>query len=209
MPTPTEEAQRLIAEARLNQGEIAAELSKALKRRVKSYTISRIVTGERQPKADELDALRAILDPKAAPALTVPRALKLTDSPELIPLFGTVAGPSPVLRLGEGNVVGVVPVHPAQKGAHEPFAFIVPDDRLADRLLRGEIGFALRNRWPQHGQMCLVEMTGGETFPYIYDRQDDQTLFLRVKKPKEEGRTLPLRDVAGIHVIVGATFSFA
>lgn len=211
MPTPKDEAARLIAASGLNQTELAAELTNRLKRTVKSYTVSRIVSGDRQPKADELDALRAIAgEPRAERGATQPsiaaRVPRLTESAEVIPLYGAAAGPGGSLRLGEANLLGSVPVHPAQKGANEPFAFVVPDNRLADRLLKGEVAFALKHRQPFHGQMCLVEMKDGGALPYIYDREDDHTLFVRVKSPKVQELRVALKDVTAIHVIVGATF---
>lgn len=105
--------------------------------------------------------------------------------------------------------MGVVPIHPAQRGSHEPISFVVPDNRLADRLLRGETGYALRNRFPLQGQMCLVEHTDGSTLPYIFEREDERTYYLKVKKPDEKTITLAKDQALAVHVIVGATFGFA
>lgn len=188
-------------------------LTAALKRPVKHYTVSRISTGERPPKADELDALRELLGTTdgrpLTPSTIAPRAPKLTNDPQLIPLYGLAGSAPQTLRLGEGHIVGVVPVHPAQRGSHEPFAFIVPDNRLADRLLRGETAYALRNRPPLEGQMVAVEMASGEVLPHIFVREDERTYYLKVKKPEEKGVTIPRDQVIALHVIVGATYGFA
>lgn len=206
MESSSEEAQRLIATSGRTQIEVAEALTRHLGRTLKHYTISRISSGERAPKADELDGLRTLYGQSADLQPPVSRVPRLTESPEMIPLYAATGGPRGNLRLGEDNIVGVTPIHPAQRGASEPFSFIVPDNRLANRLCRGETAHALRNRPPFPGQMCLVELSGGDAAAYIYDREDERTLFVRVLKPKEAPVSIPLVQVKAVHVIVAVTF---
>jgi hypothetical protein len=207
MPKPNDEAKRLIAAWDGEQRALAEALTNLLKRPVRPYTLSKILNDSRTVKADELDALRQLIGGEGGPreATTIaPRAPRLTDSPELIPLYGAV-GPFSPFRLSEDYIVGQVPIHPAQKGSSLPFSFVAPDDRVAPRICRGEIGYALRNRPPAQGQVCLVETDDG-AFPYFYDREDATTLYLRVRQPREEVVTVSKKQVVGLHVVVGATF---
>lgn len=207
--TPKAEAKRLIAASGLNQGELASLLTKVLGRKVENYTISRMTAGKRDVSADEMDALRAIVAERAGPpgvrepAATFRPAYRLTETAQVVPLYAATGTAG--LRLGEANMIGVVPVHPAQQGARDPFAVVIPDNRLADRLTRGDNAYCVRGRPPLKDQLCLVERTDGSQLAWFYDREDGQTLFVRQNAPKKvEG--IPLREVAAVYLIVGATF---
>lgn len=215
MGSDVDEARRLIAASGFNQTELADQLSQRLKRSIKGYTLSRIVSGERKRvEADIMDGLRGIVAGEETlphnPSERAPHFLhapRLTDTGVMIPLFGAV-GLGADLRLGEGNMVGTVPLHPAQQGAVGPFAFVVPDNRLADRLMRGETAYALRGRHPTPGRMCLVELKEGEAQTWIYDGEDDNTLFLRQLQPTAK-KAIAKRDIMALYPIVGVTFATA
>lgn len=202
-----DEAQRLIAASGRSQGEIAADLSARLGRDIRNHTVSRIASGGREPKADELDALRALYGREGATISAPPATVaRLTGSAETVPLYVVKGGVGGSLRLSEEHMVGVAPIHPSQRGSIEPFAFIMPDDRLADRIQRGDIAYVQRNRPPvNEGEFCLVEFNDGRFEPWCFGHVDEQTLFVSASKGKMK-KTIALRDVVVIHRISGVTF---
>lgn len=214
MPTDQAEASRLIAASGLNQTTLAEELTRRLGRPIKHYMLSRIVAGGRKRvEADVMDALRAIVagEPANSPGgstaqTTFRHPVRLTDTALVVPLFGGAAG-QPGVRLGEEYMVGVVPLHPAQMHAAEPFAFVAPDARLSPRINRGEIVYVLRGRPPSYpSQLCLVEKTGGEAQAWFFEGEDANTLTVSQSNPKRTEH-IPLRDVAAVYLIVGITFA--
>lgn len=197
------EVRRLLAASGRTQEEAAAYLSRRLGRDVRHYHLSRMANGQRRVTADEMDALRELA---AQPTGEVPAAPQLTDTADVIPLFGYANGAGQTLKINEDQRVGVVPIHPAQKGSRSAFAFIVAGDSMSPRLNNGEIGYAIRNRTPFRGQVCVVEMNTGEALVKFYDHQDERTLFLSQLQPKPSELTVPLRDVAAVHAVVGVSF---
>lgn len=214
MPNDQAEASRLIAASGLNQTALASELTRRLGRPIKHYTLSRIVAGERKRvEADVMDALRAIVAGEPATPLGQPLQAspfrhppRLTDTALVVPLFSGAAGQAGV-RLGEEYMVGVVPLHPAQMHAAEPFAFVAPDNRLAPRINRGEVVYVLRGRPPSYpSQLCLVEKRDGEAQPWFFEAEDANTLTVSQSNPKRVEH-LALRDIAAVYLIVGITFA--
>lgn len=193
---------RLIAASGRNQIEVADYLTRRLGRPVQNYAISRYANNQRVP-IDVMDAMREL---EAQPADAPPVAVPLTDTSGVVPLFGYASAAGSVLRINEDQRVGVVPIHPAQQGSRSAFAFIVFGDSLSPRLSHGDLGYAIRGRTPLKGQPCLIELTSGETLVKLFEGQDENTLFARQLEPKK-ALSFPLRDVAAIHAVVGATFS--
>jgi hypothetical protein len=102
-----------------------------------------------------------------------------------VPLFGYANAAGSTLRLNEDQRVGVVPIHPAQRGSRSAFAFLVFGDSLSPRLNHGETGYAVRNKTPVKGQPVLIEMVSGEVLVKIFERVDEHTVFLRPAHAEE------------------------
>ncbi len=197
------EAIDLIKAAERTNAEVAAYLSRRLGRDVQHYHVSRILTGERKVQSDELEGLREIA---ASPASAVQAAPVLTGTDEVQPLFGYANGAGQTLRLNEDAIVAVVPLHPAQMGSRQAYAFICYGDSVSTRLQHGDTGYALRNRPPFKNQLCVVRLKNGEALVKFYDGQDGRTLNLYETFPKRAPVPIALRDVDGLDAVVGSTF---
>lgn len=193
----------MIRASERTNGDVAAYLARRLNREVQHYHISRIISGERRAQADEIEALRELA---GSPASAPPAAPILTGTDEVQPLFGYANGAGQTLRLNEDAVVAVVPLHPAQRGSRNAYAFITFGDSVSTRLHHGDTGYAIRNRTPFRNQLCVVRMTTGEALVKFYDRQDKATLYVYETVPKKAEIPIPLREVEGLDAVVGSTF---
>ncbi len=193
----------MIRASERTNADVAAYLARRLNRDVQHYHVSRILTGERRAQADEIEALRELA---AAPASAPPVAPILTGTDEVQPLFGYANGAGQTLRLNEDAVVAVVPLHPAQRGSRNAYAFICYGDSVSTRLQHGDTGYAIRNRPPFRNQLCVVRLTTGEALVKFYDSQDKQTLHLYETFPKKAAVSVALREVEGLDAVVGSTF---
>jgi hypothetical protein len=201
------EIEQILETVGLTHAQAAEILTTKLGRPMKGYHIGRTIKGERQPAVDEMDALRELLlaqPPQPGPARKVDAPL-LTDTGERVPLYRADHAGDNGLRLTEEFRVGVVPVHPAQRGSKSALAFVMNDETLGDRLRLGDIGYAIRGWPPVPGQPCLVERKDLDAVARIYEGRDGSTLFLSQLKPPKQ-MSMPLRDVAAVHVIVGSAF---
>jgi hypothetical protein len=197
------EVDRLIAESGRTQKEVASYLSTKLKHNYEHYVVSRMAAGERKVASFEMDALRELASQREDVVLTIP---PVNGDSEFVQLFGYIGGGVGGLRLKEENCVGVVPIHPLQKGFKSSFAFTCVGDYLSPRLNHGEIGYAIKNRSPMKGQLCVIEFANGDAQVKFYDGQDDRTVFVSHINPKTQLK-YALRDVVGLHLVVGAAFS--
>lgn len=204
-----EEVEQLLERVGLTHAEAAAILTNKLGRVVKGYHIGRTISGDRQPAVDEMDALRELGaryddggQPSQARRVETPL---LTDTGDRVPLYGADHAGDNALRLTEEFRVGVVPIHPAQRGSKSALAFVMNDETLGDRLRLGDIGYAIRGWRPVVGQPCLVERKDLDAVARIYEGRDGSTLFLSQLKPAKQV-TMPLRDVFAVHAVVGSTF---
>lgn len=204
------EVQRLLRAAGLTQAQAAERLTEAMGKPYEHYHVSRMVNGQRRVTAAEMDALRKMADGVAqsegsgarSEVYLGERVSKPTTLAERVNLFRGAPLGSRSFRLSNEFLAGDAPVHPAQRGHKDAFAFIVQSDRNADRLMQGDVAYAVRHLPPRGGQPCLVETKDSEVTVTIYDRHDDKTLFGRqLRPPKIE--TWPLSEVAGLHAIVG------
>lgn len=194
---------RLVSDSGRNQKETADYLARRTGRDVNNTQVSRWAGGGiKNVPVDIMDAMRELA---AQPASAVPVVPPMTDSDDSVPLFGYANAAGAVLRLNEDQRVGVVPVHPAQRGSRAAFAFIVFGDSLNPRLKHGEVAYAVRGRMPVRGQPCLVEMESGEALVKIFDTMDERTLFVSQLDPKKD-LSFALREVGGIHAVVGVSF---
>ncbi|MFN4296948.1 MAG: hypothetical protein ACK4FB_08900 [Brevundimonas sp.] len=193
----------MIRASERTNAEVAAYLSRRLQRDFQHYQVSRILSGERKVQADELEALRELA---AAPVSSPAATPVLTDTDEVQPLFGYANGAGQTLRLNEDSVVAVVPLHPAQRGSRNAYAFICFGDSVSTRLQHGDTGYALRNRPPFRNQLCVVRLQTGEALVKFYDSQDDRTLHLYETYPKRAPVSVALREVEGLDAVVGSTF---
>lgn len=193
----------MIRASERSNADVAAYLARRLNRDIAHYHVSRILTGERRAQADEIESLRELA---GAPASAPPTAPILTGTDEVQPLFGYANGAGQTLRLNEDAVVGVVPLHPAQRGSRNAYAFICYGDSVSTRLQHGDTGYALRNRPPFRNQLCVVRLTTGEALVKFYDHQDERTLHLYETFPKKAPVTVSLREVEGLDAVVGSTF---
>lgn len=200
------EFSELVARSGRTQAETAAYLTRRLGRDFANYHVSRWASGSTRVPVDVMDAMRELA---AQPVEAPPAVAPMTDSDDVVPLFGYANAAGAVLRLNEDQRVGIVPIHPAQKGSRAAFAFLVFGDSLAPRLNHGEVAYAVRNRLPVKGQPCLIEQKDGTALVKIFDGMDERTLFGLQLEPKKERVTYPLRDIAGIHAVVGLSFGFA
>jgi hypothetical protein len=185
-----------------NQTDTAAYLTRRLGKQIANYQVSRWSSGAVKVPTDVMDAMRELA---AQPAEAAPAVSQLTDTSDVVPLFGYANAAGSTLRLNEDQRVGVVPVHPAQSGSRSAFAFIVFGDSLSPRLNHGDTGYAVRNKPPGKGQPALIEMVSGEVLVKIFDRVDEHTVFLSQLTPKKE-LTVKLQDVRALHAVVGVTF---
>jgi hypothetical protein len=150
-----------------------------------------------------MDAMREMA---AQPAEAPPAISQLTDTSDVVPLFGYANAAGSTLRLNEDQRVGVVPIHPAQRGSRSAFAFLVFGDSLSPRLNHGETGYAVRNKTPVKGQPVLIELVSGEV--WVKDLRTGGRTH-RVPRPAhaQEGPvTCKLQDVRAMHAVVGATY---
>lgn len=199
----TNEFGELVTSSGRNQIETAAWLSRRLGRDIANYQVSRWINGAVKVPLDVMDAMRELA---AQPAAAAPVVTPMSDSDDVVPLFGYANAAGAVLRLNEEQRVGVVPIHPAQRGSRAAFAFIVFGDSMSPRMKHGEIAYAVRNRMPAKGKPCLIEFTSGEAQVKIFESMDDRTLFASQLEPKHQQLTFPLREVAAIHAVVGVSF---
>lgn len=193
----------MIRASERTNADVAAYLARRLGREVAHYHVSRILTGERRAQSDEIEALRELA---GAPASAPPAAPILTGTDEVQPLFGYANGAGQTLRLNEDAIVAVVPLHPAQKGSRNAYAFICYGDSVSTRLQHGDTGYAIRNRPPFRNQLCVVRLATGEALVKFYDHADDRTLHLYETFPKKAPVTVSLREVDGLDAVVGSTF---
>lgn len=206
---PKDEVSRIVQASGLTHGAIAAQLSAALGRTIKPYVIGRIINGERAVAADEMDAMRR-LSPLDGIGETTQRVVpQLTEHSDAVPLYGAAGKAGARLRLSEEFRVGVSPIHPAQRGFRSAFSFIQPDDSLGDLLRKGHIGHVVRDLPPIPGIPCFIELENGDAIARVYLREDANTLFVEVLKPKRAEERLAWRDVKAVHRIVGVTFGSA
>jgi len=196
------EFSELVARSGRTQIENAAYLTRRLGRDVSNVHVSRWANGGVKVPVDAMDAMRELAaQPADSPAVVTP----MTDSDDSVPLFGYANAAGAVLRLNDDQRVGVVPIHPAQRGSRSAFAFIVFGDSLSPRLGHGEIAYAVRGRLPSRGQPFLLEMKSGEVLVKIFESMDERTLFGRQLEPKKD-LSWSLRDIDAIHAVVGVSF---
>jgi hypothetical protein len=197
------EVRDLIKASGQTQAQVADYLTRRLSDTYEHYHVSRIIGGNRKIRSDEMDALRELA--AAAPGIVPPAAPQLEPTTDSIPLFGYANAAGATLRLNEEQRVGVVPIHPAQKGSRGAFAFIVFGDSMSERLNHGDVAYAIRNMAPLKDKPCLIEMKNGEAIVKVFVGMDEHTLFARQLSPKKD-LTFPLRDIAALHRVVGSTF---
>lgn len=198
-----QEVARLVAASRRTQKQIADYLTRRVGRPIQHYHISRMITAARAVRSDEMDALREIAEAPEGSAMAAPQ---LTETSDVVPVYGYANAAGPILRINEDQRLGVVPIHPAQKGSRSAFAFICFGDSVSPRLNHGELGYAIRNRSPFPGQLAVIELTNGDALVKFYGRQDERTLFLTQLQGDKRDLSVPLREVAAIHAVVGSTF---
>ena len=204
MASAQDEAQRLIALSGLTQYEVAAYLSQALGRRIEHWQVSRMTLGKRKIAADEMDALRRMADTPDG----IAEAPAFFQGADQVPLFAAPSIADNLLRLGMPYQVGLAPLHPAQRGSRGAFAFIMPDDTMGERLRPGEVGYAIRNRPPFPSQACLIELKTGECIACLFQSRDANTVMGAQLHPKKTIAT-PVREIEGVHAIVGTSFQGA
>lgn len=194
----------LLAASGRTQEEVANYLTRRTGREYHNYIVSRMASGDRRITAEEMDALRELA---GAPASAPPAAPQLTETGEAVPLFGYANAAGAILRINEDQRVGVVPIHPSQRGSRAAYAFICFGDSVAPRLNHGDVGYAVRNRTPAKGQLCVVRRIDGDAIVKFYEGQDERTLFLMQLSPKTDQKiSIPLREVDGLDAVVGASF---
>jgi hypothetical protein len=206
-PTPArnEEVAAILARRGWTHAQAASYLSERLAREVKAYHIGRTIAGQRSPTVDEMDALRALDAPNPGeypPSINLQR---LTDEGEAIPLFSADPGAGRPLRLREDGRIGVASVHPAQKGYKSVFAIVVTDEVFGERIRIGDIAYGVKNKVPAQGQPCLVARGEMGCVLGYFDTRDAQTVIVR-QGPRGSTVSVPMRDVTGLHTIVGVTF---
>lgn len=202
-----EEVEAILERAGMTHADAAAYLSERLGREVKHYHVGRTISGERQPVVDEMDALRELgrrfegqpIPPRAGAAPL------LTDAGDRIPLYGPDLAGGQSIRLTEEFRIGVVPIHPAQRGSKSALAFVMQEETLGDRLRMGDIGYAIRGWPPVEGQPCLVERHDLDALVKIYEGTDSSTLFLSQLKPAKK-LSVPRREIYAVHAVVGTTY---
>jgi hypothetical protein len=198
----TKEFEELLAASQRSQVDVAAYLSRRLRENVPNYQVSRWASGRTKVTVAVMDAMRELV---AQPADAAAEIAALTETADVVPLFGYANAAGSVLRLNEDQRVGVVPIHPAQRGSRSALAFIVFGDSLSPMLNHGDVGYAIRGRTPRKGQPCLIELTSGETMVKLFAGTDERTLFVEQLTPKKE-ITFPLRELQALHAVVGVTF---
>lgn len=166
--------------------------------------ISRWKSGATAVPARYMDAMRELAD---QPADAPPAAVQLTATSEVVPLFGYANAAGAVLRLNEDQRVGVVPIHPSQRGSKAAFAFIVFGDSLSPRLRHGDVGYAIMGRMPNPGEPCVIQLKAGDVLVKIFDSADDRTLFGSQLNPPKTLTWSLANEVEHVHAVVGVTFA--
>ena len=203
-PGRNTEIDGLLGAAGYSQQQAADYLTRRLGKDYHNYDISRMASGSRKVNHEEMDALRELA---AAPIDSPPAVVNMGDTDDIVPLFGYANAAGGTLRINDDQRVGVVPIHPAQRGSRQAYAFICFGDSVSPRLNHGEVGYAVRNKTPFVGQLCVIRLTNGDALVKFYEGQDERTLFLSQLNPKGSPKvSVPLREVAGLDAVVGAAF---
>jgi hypothetical protein len=198
---PHAEFARLHAASGRTQAETAAALAARLERAVSPFQVNRWLSGATRLPAEVLDAMRA--PGSAVIAARVPVVEALTESSEVVSLLG-YADAAGALQLDEARRIGVVPIHPAQRGSTAAFAFIVFGDSLSPRLRHGDVAYAIRGRAPAPGQPTVIELTSDAALVRLFERADADALHFT--QLRGERLALPIAEVAALHAIVGVSF---
>ncbi len=196
------EFSRLLNAVASDQKAAAAYLSRAVKRSVTNVQVSRWAGGHVGIPVDIMDAMRAWAK---RPPTDTPDLVSDGEVAEVVPLFGYTNAAGSTLNLNYDQRIGVMPIHPAQRGSRQAFAVIVSGDSLSPMLNHGDVAYAIRNRPPRKGHPCLVELATGESYVKIFTGMDERTLFAEQLLPKKD-LSWPLRDIAAIHAVVSVTF---
>lgn len=203
-PSPqTIEFARLVKESERSQKDIADYLTRRLGGDFKHYQVSRWASGAVKVPVEIMDAMRELA---RQPAESPPVVPALEPTSDVVPLFGFANAAGSTLRLNEDQRVGVVPIHPAQRGSRSAFAVEIFGDSLSPMLHHGDIAYAIRGRTPRKGKPCLIEMKSGEALVKLFVDADERTLFLEQLEPKK-ALSFPWREIAAVHAIVGLGFN--
>lgn len=199
------EFHRLFEATGKTQGEIAAYLARATGSKATNYQVSRWLNGHTKIPVDVMDAMRAAAERPANDTAPPPAGAGIADSGEEVPLFGYANAAGSVLRLNDDQIIGVAPIHPAQRGSRAAFAFLVFGDSLTPMLNHGDTAYAIRGRTPRKGQPCVVQLRDGSALVKIFAGIDERTLFAEQLTPRKD-LTIPLREVEAIHAVVSVSF---
>lgn len=151
-------------------------------------SVSRLLKGERDLKADELAAIRTFFgDDKPA----APTHIRL-------PVFGyAAAGGTDRVALASDQILDYIEL-PAGFIRGEAFAVQVAGGSMYPRLFDGERVIAERDVPPIRNKEVVVELTDGTGLVKEYRGQKDGFLFLWQYNPEEEVR-IPITKVRRMH----------
>jgi transcriptional regulator with XRE-family HTH domain len=166
-----------------------------------SSQITRTFKGTRRLQLHEARKLRDWLGLDAA---APPVAGSIAVMPGLVPLYGWVGAASEDrLTIAEQNLLGAVPIHPAQANVREPFALQVQDESMMPRYEPGEIVYLAPNRWPPRGKYLVLETTDGLGYLKQLLRREADRVVLHQLNPDQD-LVFENDRIRAVHAVVGS-----
>lgn len=162
-----------------------------------SPQITRIFKGRRRIQRHEWRKIEGWL---GGQTLAPPAGEPVAFLPGTVPLYGWT-GHDDRLALGPDDLLGAVPMHPAQANVRDAFAVQVADETMAPRYDPGETIYLAPRRWPKPGKDCLVQLRDGRAFvARLLRRHEGQVELTRFGGPP---LLLPVDELEAIHAVVG------
>lgn len=167
-----------------------------------SSQITRTFTGRRRLQLHEARKLREWLGLEGVAPVTGGGSVALM--PGLVPLYGWVgASSNERLTLAEENLLGAVPMHPAQVNIREPFALQVQDESMVPRYEPGEIVYLAPNRWPSRGKYLVLETKDGMGYLKQLLRREADQVVLHQLNPAED-LLIENSRIRTAHAVIGS-----
>lgn len=178
------------------QGKTRADLARLLG--LDSAQVTRIFNDERKIQRHEMQKIEAWLGQRFEP-----EGAMILAGPGMVPLYGLVGASSENrLTIAEQNLLGVVPMHPAQANLRSPFALQVDDVSMSPRYEMGEIAYLAPHRRPRAGEDCVIVTRGDYGYLKRFVKMDDEKIYCEQLNPPKQV-IFKRSDVIALHTVVG------
>lgn len=188
---------RAIEELMLAQNKSRADLGRLLG--LDSAQVTRIFAGTRKIQRHEMAEVERWLGLRsdASPSATI------LPGPGMVPLYGLVGASSESrLTLAVENLLGHVPIHPAQVMLREPFALQVADVSMTPRYEPGEVVYLAPHQRPRPGQDVVIVMKDGSGHLKRFVRLAEHQVVCAQFNPAQEV-CFDRAEVDAMHAVVG------